>query len=67
MDNIKAIERSIITNFENLYGVDLLREFRIARLIEPSDKIAVYISGGKGFNASCKAITGITETWQVSF
>ena len=28
MDNIKAIERSIIT-LENLYGVDLLRVFRI--------------------------------------
>ena len=47
MDNIKAIERSIITNFRKPLWRRFIKGIQDYELIEPGDKIAVCITGGR--------------------
>ncbi len=62
MDNIKAIERSIITNFRK----PLWRRF--IKGIQDYDSLNLvirlrYVFQVERIQSSCEAITGITETW----
>ena len=67
MDNIKAIERSIITNFRKPLWRRFIKGIQDYELIEPGDKIAVCISGGKDSMLLAKLMQHLQKYSEVKF
>ena len=61
------IERSIIKKYRKSIWRPFTKALNEYQLIQEGDRIAVCISGGKGFHAPGKTGSGIEATWKDSF
>ena len=61
MERYEEIEKSIVTTYRKKIWSKFIKGIKEFEMIQDGDKIAVCISGGKRFNATCKMYARIKK------